>query len=235
MKARSLLLLPVMLGGCTPVYVPSAMHAPLHHRSGELHVAARGGTQGGQADVSYAVTDSVALRASGQGFRSRQASAPDEHASFVSGGGGVSLFHGGAPASGDAFPAGLRSSGSLELHGGRSSGYGELGTSLPPRLVNYSGTFLRPALQADVGYASKHFRVGAAGRFSYFHYSFDQASDTPGQSAWSLVGEPSLFARFGFERVKFELQAGLRIPLAARDDAALPVPLSLSGGIIVDL
>lgn len=234
MRVLSLLLL--LLGGCAPVYVPSALHVPLHHRSGELHLAARGGTQGGQADVSYAVTDSVALRASGHGFTSRQRTDPFEHARFVSGGGGVSLFKGGAAASEGAFPRGVRTSGTLELHGGRSSGYGEMTLHLPnPRRVNYSGTFLRPALQGDVGYASKHFSVGLAGRLSYFHYTHDQASDMAGQTGWMMVGEPALFARVGFERVKFELQGRLGLPLAGEQDIALPAPVGISGGIIVDL
>ena len=56
-----------------------------------------------------------------------------------------------------------------------------------------------------------------------------------GQTGWMMVGEPALFARVGFERVKLELQARLGLPLAGEQDIALPTPVGISGGIIVDL
>jgi len=222
----------LLLSGCAPIYVPGAVHVPLLHKAGDIHAALHGGTHGGQLDAAFAVTDYLAVRASGQAFAG---SREDAQGTYLSGGGGISLFYGGPKTTEGAFAHGLRASANLEVHGGRSSGEGELTISNPPNPVVYSARWIRPALQGDVAYEWEYFALGAALRFSSIQIWHDQGTELGGQSASLTSAEPVAFARFGTRAVKFQLQAGLSIPFAGNGNMGLPLPLVIAGGVVLDL
>lgn len=221
------------LVGCAPMYVPSAVHVPLLREAGDVHVSVHGGTNGVQLNSAVALTDGIGLRASAQGF------AYDNQGSGVNGrylsiGGGPTFFYGGGAE--EAMESGLRASASVELHGGSSAGVGQIRVTLPEQTLNrYSGWVLRPTLQADVGYEWEYFAIGLAGRFSLFYYSYDASSDFPSQTAMLTSVEPVAFARLGTGAFKFELQAGVMVPLTAEGEMGFPLPMMISGGFVLDL
>ncbi len=239
--SRPALVLLLLLSGCVPMYVPASVHAPMLERAGDVHLAVSGGTQGGQLNGAVAITDYLAVRASAQGYNAgaQDPSSGDRAwGSFLSGGAGVSLFHGGNPSGDVTTGSGLRASVNLELHGGRSDGGGEFRVTLPTPTVNaFSGTFFRPVLQGDVGYEWEYFALGVAARLSALQFQHDGDSDFPNQGASMLTAEPFAFARVGTGNVKFELQAGgiLPLPGGTGGEVGFPLLVVLSGGLIVDL
>lgn len=233
--AKLLLILPaVALAACAPIYVPASVHVPLLHEAGDVHLSGNLGTHGVQAQGSVAITDAIAARGAVQEFGYAGGS-DGLSAAFVSGGGGVSFFYGGEKSEDGTFRSGVRASGSIELHGGRSAGVGHVRVTIPSTVSRYSGAFLRPVLQADVAYAWPYLAVGAAARFSLFQYWYDAQSDFSGAEMQLGTVEPVLFVRFGAESVKLDLQAGLAGPVSARGEATVPFPLLISAGLVVDL
>lgn len=234
MTQRLLIAALLILGGCAPIYVPSSAHVPLLHASGDVHLAGSAGTPGFQLHGAYAFTDQLAARASVQGFAYGDASSIDR-GTFFSAGGGPSLYYGGPKTEDGSFAHGFRGSVSLELHGGRSAGEGLIQISTSNTRHRYSGPWIKPMLQADAAYEFEYFSLGLAGRLVGFQYWYDANSDFPGQQMQLGSVEPIAFVRLGTRTVKLEAQAGLMLPFAAEGQAAIPFPILISGGLVVDL
>ncbi|MEK7703350.1 MAG: hypothetical protein AAB426_00215 [Myxococcota bacterium] len=235
--AASAVLLAVVMTGCTAVYVSSAANAPLLARRAEGHVRGVLGTNGGDLQAAYALSDDVALTAAASGAlggdRYRHAygelgfgryRAAGQRRMSLSGGGG----YGGFRLCG-AYPVGP---------------IGAAFTLGDPFSTDVcaAGHLYRAFAQAAVARVGDVFEVGFVGRLTLDHMrnlrgTYRDDFWTSGPRLRSLPSaatvanlEPLGFVRLGVRAVKLELQVGLRLPLTSITDGA-PVSLPFHVGL----
>lgn len=209
------------LAACGPVYIPSAVHMPMLERKGDVHLSGQLGSQGGQANGAYAVSDHLMLRATAQNSQTG-----DNY--YRMGAVGMGFF---SNLSSTDTGSGLRFAAATDLGGGISRGVFEFEST---RRV-LQGTFFRAAAQLDMGYELKAVSFGIATRAVYLHYQHDDESEAQESTADMLFGEPVAVFRVGTSVIKADVQAGAFFPIAEpKGDIGLPFPFIFSVGLSLD-
>ncbi|RMG20975.1 MAG: hypothetical protein D6729_01855 [Deltaproteobacteria bacterium] len=216
--------------GCVISYLPPPALMPMADEAGDVHLAASAGFSGFHVAGSYALTDHLSAHVGAQGWQGD----PDRYQHLMA---GVRYFGGKAPLgeAPDAPLSPLRWSVGLTGGGGYSvdESSGSVGQSGYD--IRYAGPFLRTALEADAAFESDYFGFGVQARMVYFRFWHDASSEHPGQVGWMWLAEPALVIRPGIPEFKFDLQAGLSLPIAYQPPLGLPLPLTFSVGFVVDL
>lgn len=193
----------IVATGCMPAYIPPAVHAPMLEARDDMRTVGSFGSQGGQVDVAYAITDTFGVRgttqlADGQHGYDRYRMARVGITKFRSGRHGNrsawSLEAGGAAWAGTFVPEGFNSD--------RVSS------------VFFRGQTAMVVGQFEVGRAWKHVELVPAIRTTYLHTRYRSHIAGEGvQSLDNLVLEPTISFRVGSPRVKLDVQLGFPIPL----------------------
>ncbi|MBN2214813.1 MAG: hypothetical protein JW723_11260 [Bacteroidales bacterium] len=198
-KVPSMTYLPGMLimlyiTSCAPAYVPNVINTPLCSNPGEFQASVNGGLAGFDPQISYALTDNIAIMLNGS-FASRTSDSTDNFHKhqFVEMGLGYYQKFG--------------TSGRFETYGG--AGFGQLRAEYDNELwmtrsnVNSRRFFIQPA----IGVSTDFFDGGLAARFVYLYLIQESKSNT------GVFVEPAITAKVGPKHVKAVFQIGLSIPV----------------------
>lgn len=190
-----------MISGCASVYIPSAQHTHLMDKKGELHIAGHGGTNGGDIQGAYAVSDRMGVIAAAS-FGSSDEGDFHEH-SFVEG--GATYFR----------PLGKI--GRYEVLAGLGVGSAEALTQYDffgPQEIKATGDYTKVFLQNNFGLETGALETGLALRLGQVVFTeFETSSSRYDESENGTFFEPAIFARLGWKNIKLESQVGISKPL----------------------
>jgi len=210
--------LATQLSACAPLYRPAPPQVLFLEAQDDLNVAAHVSTGGVDGAVAYAVDDHLVVRGGAQlgGF--------SERGSYqrLSVGAGAYGRHGL-----------LRYAGLLDLGGGYSRGVSSVTLFDSTVNSNLQGPFALGSGHLELGVESNYLGLGLVLRPTVQITQHDAKSDGEGTGTL-LVGEAMLAFRFGSERVKAEVDAGVALPLAVQGDVGLPFPIMLGLGLVFD-
>lgn len=184
----------IYLSSCAPMYIPNKVNIPLLSHAGELQVGAFGATSGLDPQVTYAITNHVAVMANGSFRNDEPDSTTTNYHKHSFGELGVGYYK--------QLSDNLR----FEVFAGYGGGNIEAlySNSL---FSDYAKTKIkRFFIQPDVGFTTKVVDPGLAMRFVIVNAT--QAN----QNITRAFLEPAVSLKAGFEYIKFVFQAGLSIP-----------------------
>lgn len=191
---------------CTPIYTPNVHNMPLHSNKGDVSAGLHVGGSGYDGQLSYAVTNHVAIMANGmyQRRNTDDDSLPDFYERFL-GEAGAGYF------------TKVGKAGRFEAYGGMGTGYGWAE-------VNYwwfgaqgnsvKGYYNRLFLQTTFGAVSEYFDGGLSLRGTYLNfYKYSSDGTTFHNSFDEYFIEPVMFSRIGWKYIKFQTEFGFNIHL----------------------
>ncbi|MCO4747064.1 MAG: hypothetical protein KC912_19870 [Proteobacteria bacterium] len=205
-----------MCSGCAPFYVPKAGTLSLLEDQGDGSISAQIGTHGSSADVSYAATDSVAVRG-GLQF------APTP--TYASAWGGVGTYA--------AFGPG-RAAGFIEVGGGAADSQSEASVNGTVSQYRSQGTFVNSALAFEIGFETDFFALGLTTRGLYHLAFHGSQSDRAGTTGQIFTVEPMIGARVGVQTIKFEAQTGIAFPIWVDGDVGAYFPWRIGMGLVFE-
>ena len=188
---------------CSPVYIPNSRSIPLFEGAGEVSIDGYINGSGFDLNTGVAVSDHVAIIANGA-YSKRDNSDSEDYQSHKFGELGVGYF----------------SDTGTNLRTEVFTGYG-LGeaTSVDDYIFSNSnserttGYYNRFFLQGNMGWALNNFQLGGAFRFSYVNFTeFETTATTYSNARSATFVEPTFFLKGG-DNIKFNLQAGLNLPM----------------------
>lgn len=209
--------------GCAPLYMPPGATLPQLSRGGDLQAAGSVGLNGTGLGAAYALSDLVAVRASGYGRGPNNSVGPALYGQV-----GAALFIG--PGAQAARPGRYRAGGRFSL--AVDVGVGAAESSLNSSF--YSANYLRASVEGEAGYSSEYVAVGIAPRVSVASYR-PTARDRNGAPETILYLEPVGVLRLGPPFLRGELQLGLSWPSSLGAGIGGPWPLILGLGLSSDL
>jgi hypothetical protein len=226
----------IQLPSCAPAYVPNAFNIPLVKNEHQVSLAAFGGTNGFDAQVSGAVYKHLALMGNYSHANNPQTgkdSSGFRKHNFTEGGIGYSFLKEEKPICLEVYTGyGMGNSASRAASSGLYVNKGDV----------VSGDYSRYFLQADFGFTSSIIEVGAAVRGSYVdfvNYSVDAGGSSKSYhnlADWYI--EPVGFVRVGYKFIKAQFQIGASL---RSDFLSVPTPkftsepFYISGGLYFTL
>lgn len=201
----SVMLFTLLLSSCAPVYLPNQLQTPLLRDKGEATASISIGTSTFDIQTAYSPIKHLDILVDFTVAKGES----HEHAQFQGGLGYYKTFN-------DAFH--------LEFLAGGGGGYSTTITLGTFGKFN-EGTYSRFYLQPNVFFVSEHFDFGLATRASFVHFN---------NFGRGTYVEPTLVGRFGFEYLKFQVQAGLSFQ--TNDNATLDYnPIIFNLGLVYTL
>jgi hypothetical protein len=214
----------VLFPGCVTLYKPNTVYSPLLKERGELNVGAALGLSGGglyNAQAAYAVTENVALMATGMYHRKQYGNdSLRDKLDIVHGEAGIGYFT----------TFGENKHGLFQCYGG--SGYGISRDRVVPASINsptLSADYVNIFLQPGIAYSSENFDVALDVRSNYvtlfnthaFNYNqfdwWDSGFIIQNDTTLQFFNlEPTLTIKAG-GRLKGMLQLGATVPTWHRD------------------
>jgi hypothetical protein len=211
-QSQSVILIAILLicSGCATVYVPNAAHTPLMEEQGEVHVSAHFGSQGGDLQLGYALTDQFGIIA---GISGRENTNQDgeETGNHTFGEAGVVWFPDIHQRLKNEFIGGI----------GLGNAKGESSFSFMNPQGEYEkrtakGDFYRIFVQSNTALTSSVVTTGIATRLAFvnfYNYELTGSQQAIRNRTSALFFEPAAFVRLGFRNVKFESQVGISRPI----------------------
>lgn len=201
-RILSVVLLLLICSSCAPVYVPNARQTNMMSKKGELHASAQAGTNGGDLQVAYAVSDKFGLFGSGS-FKSDEASGNSD-----------SEFHEHRYGElGAIYYRPFGKIGRFEALAGVGFGEAEAVDQYEifgPQQVRATGRYNKLFAQANIGLETEPFETGLALRMGQVTFNEFETSSTGLQESESgTFFEPAVFARLGWPNFKLESQLGM--------------------------
>ncbi len=200
---RLILLICLVSIACTPVYIPNSRSVPLFESAGEVSIDGYINGSGFDVNTGVAVSDHVAIIANGA-YAQTGDSESEDYQSHRFGEVGVGYF--------SDTGTNLRT----EIFGGY--GIGEA-TSVDEYIFfttnseRTTGHYNRMFVQGNMGWSPGNFQLGGAFRFSYVTFTeFETTSSSYTNSRSATFAEPTFFLKGG-DDIKFNLQAGLNLPM----------------------
>jgi len=196
-------LLFVLIGtGCAPVYLPSARHAHLLDKKGELSVGGYAGINGADVQAAYAISPDIGILAAGSFDKKNDPHSTDYHKHRY---GELGLQY--------QYAYGI---GRLELISGIGTGSATAvdNFSFSSSNIQATGSYNKYFIQPNVGLETNIFEAGLAlrmGRVVFTEFKTNSSRYTDNKSADFF--EPALFAGLGGRHLKVEGQIGVSTPL----------------------
>jgi hypothetical protein len=186
---------------CSPEYIPNMVNTPVFSNKGEFQATVATGTSNFDAHLGYAITDNIAVIASGS-YADQTNDTTDEFHKHLILEGGLGYYKN------------LSSNGRVEVFGGYGIGqiqtledFGSLGFESVD--VNYNKIFLQPG----IGAATDFFDGSFATRLSIIQMLPSEQSDIT--ESWHAFIEPVVTAKIGYRYVKAVIQIGYSFPINA--------------------
>lgn len=179
---------------CSPVYVPNVVNVPLHNNKDELQIACYTGIAGIDPQISYAISDDIALMCNGSFVRRGEIGSDNfRHQNFLEL--GLGYF------------SSISKKGRFEVYGG--GGYGSLQSKYSGSLWDdYNDvSLIRYFVQPAIGIRSAFGDISFASRFVFVHYN--QANIV----AMGAFAEPVITMKVGYRYVKAVAQLGFSLPV----------------------
>jgi hypothetical protein len=216
-------ILPLLLAGCAPVYVPNLVRAPMLEQAGDLHLAAHAGLHGAQLDAAYAPGEVLGVRA-GAHVQYGQ------NVSYQLGTLGVGTYH--------ATPSGLRVAGWLDAGVGHGRGRSEItitsNNSQTTSIYVLQGALFQLCATLEGGWENENLAAGGELRLIEHLVLHDAASEADQRLADLTTIEPVGFVRVGAESVKVQFFTGLTLPLRVSGEVGVPWPVLGGVGLVWD-
>ncbi|RMG17791.1 MAG: hypothetical protein D6730_23610 [Bacteroidetes bacterium] len=215
----------LLAGGCSTLYVPNTLHTPLLSEKGEVALRLHSGSSSLDAQAALALSGgakgglavSAAYSLNRKGGDTPQAGYAKQQFAEL----GVGHFFR------------LDSSGIFEVFTGYGRGKAEatktLGTGFPVD-EQATGNYQRFFVQANLGASARLLEAGVAARFSYVDFTRLSITRKTPKRPSAFFAEPLLFIKVGggptsgkFPNIKAELQFGAHLPLGPRPDFDFPL------------
>ena len=185
----------LIITGCAPVYVPTAVNSPMLSNKGEVQIVVNAGTSGIDPQLSVALSDHIGIMANGS-FMDEKSDSSDDFHNHKFGELGLGYY------------TKIGDKGRFEVFGG--FGIGNLKTKVSSNSwwgtesdVRYNKVFMQPA----IGLTSKVFDFSFASRFVMVNYYQDAGADM------GFFWEPVFSFKVGYKYVKAIIQVGPSITL----------------------
>jgi len=189
------------LSSCSPEYIPNMVNTPVFSNKGEFQATVATGTSNFDAHLGYAITDNIAVIASGS-YADQTNDTTDEFHKHLILEGGLGYYKN------------LSDAGRIEVFGGYGIGqiqtledFGSLGFESVD--VNYNKIFLQPG----VGAVTDFFDGSFATRLSIIQMLPSENSTIT--ESWHMFIEPVVTAKIGYRYVKAVIQIGYSFPVNA--------------------
>jgi hypothetical protein len=209
--------IPLVMAGCAPIYyAPNEHNVPLFTEKKEVRVSASyqalQNSKGGSFQTALSVSDHIGIMMNGLLVKSVY----DEY--FLSGQDKESLCRGNLLEFGTGYytvlDRRLKSDFVFETYGG--IGFGKYRNSTASDIWPYEASYQRLFIQPSAGLKSKHFEVAVSTRLAglnYSNYRMNSGQTCETLEKFTLLLEPAITLRAGFENVKVQLQSGLSFNL----------------------
>jgi len=189
------------LSSCSPEYIPNMVNTPVFSNKGEFQATVATGTSNFDAHLGYAITNNIAVIASGS-YADQTNDTTDEFHKHLILEGGLGYYKN------------LSDAGRIEVFGGYGIGQiqtlednGSFGIDIVD--VNYNKIFLQPG----VGAVTDFFDGSFATRLSIIQMLPSQQSNIT--ESWHMFIEPVVTAKIGYRYVKAVIQIGYSFPVNA--------------------
>jgi len=203
-RISSILFVAILVLGssCAPVYVPNARQTNMMSEKGELHASAQAGTNGGDLQLAYAVSDKFGLFGSGS-FKSDKTSGNSD-----------SDFHEHRYGElGAIYYRPFGNIGRFEALAGLGFGEAEAVDQYEifgPQQVRATGRYNKFFTQANIGLETDPFETGLALRMGQVTFNeFETSNNSLQETESGTFFEPAVFARLGWQNFKLESQLGI--------------------------
>jgi hypothetical protein len=206
-------LLVALFASCSPIYLPNSRNVPMLSKAGEFQGSLSFGS-GYNAQAAVAVTDNVALMANGMFASDRNGSNGNVN-SFFLWEGGIGYYHNSS------------SNFYFDVFGGYGKGRTYAKDSVftihPTTLNGFdkyisSGDFNRFFIQPSFGWKLKHFHGAIAYRISMVNFTSAENLGKPVSiGGTAAFFEPAFVAKFPFDKVVLQVQAGITTPINKGD------------------
>ncbi|MGE0088418.1 MAG: hypothetical protein AB7S50_02960 [Bacteroidales bacterium] len=199
----NLLLLLSLIGifnACSPEYIPNMVNTPVFSNKGEFQATVATGTSNFDAHLGYAITDNIAVIASGS-YADQTNDTTDEFHKHLILEGGLGYYKN------------LSSNGRVEIFGGY--GIGRIQTLEENTLDNpiTDVSFNKIFLQPGIGAVTDFFDGSFATRLSIIQMLPSEQSNIT--ESWHAFIEPVVTAKIGYRYVKAVIQIGYSFPINA--------------------
>ena len=211
-----LLLLALVFQACAPAYTPNVVNTPLLSNKGEIQAGIGTGVSGFDPQLTYALSDNLGIMFNGSFCNRKNTDVDDD--SDITNYHKHSFFEAAA-----GYYKKVSHKGRLEIFSGY--GFGTVDAEYKNNLVSSQSkaNIFRYFIQPGLGMTTDVFDGSFASRIVLVDINKDVHS-------YSSFIEPVLTGRFGYQHIKFYIQAGFSVPLSKSEHYSYQ-PLILSFGI----